>query len=105
MRSFLRAIQVLVSPTPLLVGFLRDQRRWIILAPPDPLDQIIEVLERELGQPVGEIFDEFEREPATAASPCRSAAGAALGGPTGRPLLARRKGLPDIRDSGRVFRG
>ena len=114
-----------MSLTPLVVGFLRDRRRWIIVgaparrterhhrrrakklvarvaklgptfiklgqlmsaradifpepylmaigtlqdqAPPDPTDQIIAVIERELGRPVDEVFDEFEREPAAAAS-------------------------------------
>ena len=125
MRSFFRGIRVLVSLTPLVVSFLRDRRRWIIVgaparrterhhrrrakklvarvaklgptfiklgqlmsaradifpepyltaigtlqdqAPPDPTDQIIAVIERELGRPVDEVFDEFEREPAAAAS-------------------------------------
>ena len=125
MRSFFRGIRVLRSLTPLVVGFLRDRRRWIIVgaparrserhhrrraeklvarvaklgptfiklgqlmsaradifpepyltaigtlqdqAPPDPTDQIIAVIERELGRPVDEVFDEFEREPAAAAS-------------------------------------
>ena len=125
MRSFFRGIRVLVSLTPLVVGFLRDRRRWIIVgsparrterhhrrraeklvarvaklgptfiklgqlmsaradifpepyltaistlqdqAPPDPPDQIIAVIERELGRPMDEVFDEFEREPVAAAS-------------------------------------
>ena len=125
MRSFFRGIRVLVGLTPLVMGFLRDRKRWIILgsparrterhhqrraeklvarvaklgptfiklgqlmsaradifpepyltaigalqdrAPPDPPDQIIAVIERELGQPVDEVFDEFDREPAAAAS-------------------------------------
>ena len=125
MRSFWRGIRVLVCLTPLVVGFLRDRKRWIVVgsparrterhhqrraeklvaraaklgptfiklcqlmsaradifpepyltaistlqdqAPPDPPDQIIAVIERELGQPVDEVFDEFEREPAAAAS-------------------------------------
>ena len=125
MRSFVRGIRVLVSLTPLVVGFLRDRRRWVILggparrterhhrrraeklvarvaklgptfiklgqlmsaradifpepylteigalqdqAPPDPTDQIIAVIESELGRPVDEVFDEFEREPVAAAS-------------------------------------
>ena len=125
MRSFFRGIRVLVGLTPLVVAFLRDRKRWIIVggparrterhhqrraeklvarvaklgptfiklgqlmsaradifpepyltavgtlqdqAPPDPPDQIIEVIERELGKPVDEAFDEFEREPAAAAS-------------------------------------
>ena len=125
MRRFFRGIRVLVSLTPLVVGFLRDRRRWIIVggparrterhhrrraeklvarvaklgptfiklaqlmstradifpepyltaigtlqdqAPADPTDQIIAVIERELGRPVDEVFDEFEREPVAAAS-------------------------------------
>ena len=125
MRSFWRGIRVLVRLSPLVVGFLRDRRRWIVVgsparrterhhqrraeklvasvaklgptfiklgqlmsaradifpepyltaisalqdqAPPDPSDQIIAVIERELGRPVDEVFDEFEREPAAAAS-------------------------------------
>ena len=125
MRSFFRGIRVLVSLTPLVVGFLRDRRRWVIVGgparrterhhrrraeklvarvaklgptfiklgqlmsaradifpepyltaigalqdqvPPDPTDQIIAVIESELGRPVDEVFDEFEREPVAAAS-------------------------------------
>ena len=125
MRSVWRGIRVLVRLTPLVVGFLRDRKRWIIVgsparrterhhqrraeklvarvaklgptfiklgqlmsaradifpkpyltaisalqdqAPPDPADQIIAVIERELGRPVDEVFDEFEREPTAAAS-------------------------------------
>ena len=125
MRSFWRGIRVLVRVTPLIVGFLRDRKRWIVVgspvrrterhhqrraeklvarvaklgptfiklgqlmsaradifpepyltaisalqdqAPPDHPDQIIAVIERELGRPVDEVFDEFEREPAAAAS-------------------------------------
>jgi len=125
MRSLLRGIRVLTSLTPLVLGFLRDRRRWIIVgaparrterhhqrraeklvarlaklgptfiklgqlmsaradifpepyltaigtlqdqAPPDPTDKIIAVIERELGRPVDEAFDEFERKPVAAAS-------------------------------------
>ena len=125
MRSLFRGIRVLVSLTPLVVGFLRDRRRWIVVggparrserhhrrraeklvarmaklgptfiklgqlmsaradifpepyltaigtlqdqAPPDPTDKIIAVIERELGRPVDEAFDEFERKPVAAAS-------------------------------------
>ena len=125
MRSFFRGIRVLVSLTPLVVGFLRDRRRWVIVGgparrterhhrrraeklvarmaklgptfiklgqlmsaradifpepyltaigalqdqvPPDPTDQIIAVIESELGRPVDEVFDEFERESVAAAS-------------------------------------
>ena len=53
-----------IFPEPYLtaIGTLQDQ------APPDPADQIIAVIERELGRPVDEVFDEFEREPVAAAS-------------------------------------
>ncbi len=125
MRSLFRGIRVLVGLTPLVVAFLRDRKRWIIVgsgarrserhhqrradklvarvaklgptfiklgqlmsaradifpepyltaigtlqdqAPPDPPDQIIAVIEGELGRPVDEVFDEFDREPAAAAS-------------------------------------
>ena len=125
MRSLFRGIRIFVSLGPLVVGFLRDRKRWIIVgsparrterhhqrraerlvarlaklgptfiklgqlmsaradifpepyltaigtlqdqAPPDPTDQIIAVIERELGRPVDEIFDEFDRKPAAAAS-------------------------------------
>ena len=125
MRSFWRGIRVLAGLMPLVVGFLRDRKRWIVVgsparrserhhqrraeklvarvaklgptfiklgqlmsaradifpepyltvisalqdqAPPDPTDQIIAVIERELGRPVDEVFDEFDREPAAAAS-------------------------------------
>ena len=125
MRSLFRGIRVFLGLTPLVVAFLRDRRRWIIVgaparrterhhrrraeklvarvaklgptfiklgqlmsaradifpepyltaigtlqdqAPPDPTDQIIAVIERELGRPVHEVFDEFEREPVAAAS-------------------------------------
>jgi predicted unusual protein kinase regulating ubiquinone biosynthesis (AarF/ABC1/UbiB family) len=53
-----------IFPEPYLsaIGTLQDQ------APPHPTEQIIAVIEDELGQPVDEAFDEFEREPAAAAS-------------------------------------
>jgi len=53
-----------IFPEPYLtvISALQDQ------APPDPTDQIIAVIERELGRPVDEVFDEFDREPAAAAS-------------------------------------
>ena len=125
MRRLFRGIRVLMSLTPLVVAFLRDRRRWIVVggparrserhhrrraeklvariaklgptfiklgqlmsaradifpepyltaigtlqdqAPPDPTDQIVAVIERELGRPVHEAFDEFERKPVAAAS-------------------------------------
>ena len=53
-----------IFPEPYLtaIGTLQDQ------VPPDPTDQIIAVIESELGRPVDEAFDEFEREPVAAAS-------------------------------------
>ena len=53
-----------IFPEPYLtaISALQDQ------APPDPTDQIIAIIESQLGRPVDEIFDEFEREPAAAAS-------------------------------------
>jgi len=53
-----------IFPEPYLtaISTLQDQ------VPPDPTDQIIAVIERELGRPVDEIFDEFNRQPAAAAS-------------------------------------
>jgi len=53
-----------IFPEPYLtaISALQDQ------APPDPPDQIIRVIELELGRPVDEVFDEFDREPAAAAS-------------------------------------
>ncbi len=53
-----------IFPEPYLtaIGTLQDQ------APPDSPDQIIAVLEEDLGRSVDEAFDEFEREPLAAAS-------------------------------------
>ena len=125
MKSLVRGIRVLVSLAPLVLGFLRDRKRWIVLgapahrserhhhkraeklvarvaklgptfiklgqlmsaradifpepyltaistlqdhAPPDPVDQIIAVIEQELGRPVDEVFEKFERAPIAAAS-------------------------------------
>jgi predicted unusual protein kinase regulating ubiquinone biosynthesis (AarF/ABC1/UbiB family) len=125
MRSLFRGIRVLVTLSPLVLGFLGDRKRWIIVgaparrserhhqkraekmvarmaalgptfiklgqlmsaradifpepyltaigtlqdqAPPDPTDQIIAVVEQELGRPVDDVFDAFEREPTAAAS-------------------------------------
>ncbi len=53
-----------ILPEPYLsqIGTLQDQ------VPADDPDDIIAVLERELGQTVSEVFDHFEREPLAAAS-------------------------------------
>jgi ubiquinone biosynthesis protein len=53
-----------IFPEPYLtaISALQDQ------APLDPADQSIAFIERELGRPVDEVFDEFEREPAAADS-------------------------------------
>ena len=53
-----------IFPEPYLIAIstLQDQ------APPHRSDQIIAVIESELGRPVDEAFDEFEREPIAAAS-------------------------------------
>jgi len=53
-----------IFPEPYLmaIGTLQDQ------VPPNPTDEIIAVIESELGRPLDEVFDEFEREPIAAAS-------------------------------------
>ncbi|MCJ7628160.1 MAG: AarF/UbiB family protein [Longimicrobiales bacterium] len=53
-----------ILPEPYLthIGTLQDQ------VPPDPWESVAEVLEKELGQPVEEVFEEFQREPLAAAS-------------------------------------
>lgn len=53
-----------ILPEPYLteIGSLQDR------VPPDPGEQVIAVLETELGRPVDELFDDFERAPAAAAS-------------------------------------
>ena len=67
--TFIKLAQLLsaradIFPEPYLtaIGMLQDQ------APPDPPDQIIALLEEDLGRSVDEAFDEFEREPMAAAS-------------------------------------
>jgi predicted unusual protein kinase regulating ubiquinone biosynthesis (AarF/ABC1/UbiB family) len=53
-----------ILPEPYLsrIGTLQDQ------APPDPWESVAKVLEEELGQPVSELFSEFEETPLAAAS-------------------------------------
>jgi predicted unusual protein kinase regulating ubiquinone biosynthesis (AarF/ABC1/UbiB family) len=53
-----------IFPEPYLseIGTLQDR------VPPDPPDEIVAVIEEELGRPVDEIFGDFEREPLAAAS-------------------------------------
>ena len=53
-----------ILPEPYLthIGTLQDQ------VPPDPWESVAGVLESELGGPVEEVFDEFEKEPLAAAS-------------------------------------
>lgn len=53
-----------ILPEPYLgqIGTLQDQ------VPPDPWDDVSRVLEGELGRPVDEVFDDFDREPMAAAS-------------------------------------
>ncbi|MGD2122472.1 MAG: AarF/UbiB family protein [Gemmatimonadota bacterium] len=53
-----------ILPEPYLthIGTLQDQ------VPPDPWEKVAEVLEAELGRPVEETFDEFDKEPLAAAS-------------------------------------
>lgn len=67
--TFIKLAQLLsaradILPEPYLtaIGTLQDQ------VPPDPPDQIIALLEEDLGRPIDEVFDEFEREPMAAAS-------------------------------------
>ena len=67
--TFIKMAQLLsaradIFPEPYLtaIGRLQDQ------VPPDPADDIIRVVEKELGTPVGAAFQEFDREPVAAAS-------------------------------------
>jgi predicted unusual protein kinase regulating ubiquinone biosynthesis (AarF/ABC1/UbiB family) len=67
--TFIKLAQLLsaradIFPEPYLsaIGTLQDQ------VPADPPDQILGVLEEELGRPATEVFDDFEREPLAAAS-------------------------------------
>lgn len=67
--TFIKLAQLLsaradIFPEPYLseIQTLQDQ------VPADPTDSIVAVIEEELGQPVGEAFEEFDREPIAAAS-------------------------------------
>ncbi len=67
--TFIKLAQLLsaradIFPEPYLgqIGTLQDQ------VPPDDPDEILRVLEAELGRPVSDVFDEIEREPLAAAS-------------------------------------
>ena len=67
--TFIKLAQLLsaradILPEPYLteIGKLHDQ------VPPDPPDEIVAVLEAELGRPVDEVFDDFDRTPLAAAS-------------------------------------
>ncbi|TFH64332.1 MAG: AarF/ABC1/UbiB kinase family protein [Gemmatimonadales bacterium] len=53
-----------ILPEPYLahIGTLQDQ------VPPDPWESVAEVLEKELGQPVEDVFEEFQKEPLAVAS-------------------------------------
>ncbi len=53
-----------ILPEPYLthIGTLQDQ------VPPDPWEKVARVIEAELGRPVDEVFDGFEKEPLAAAS-------------------------------------
>ena len=53
-----------ILPEPYLthIGTLQDQ------VPPDPWESVAQVLEKELGRPVEEVFQEFQKEPMAAAS-------------------------------------
>lgn len=53
---------ILREPYLSAVSRLQDQ------VPPDPYESVLAVLEAELGRPVGELFEHFEREPVAAAS-------------------------------------
>ncbi len=67
--TFIKLAQLLsaradIFPEPYLsaIGTLRDQ------VPPDPPGEIVGVIERELGKPVAELFESFDRDPIAAAS-------------------------------------
>jgi predicted unusual protein kinase regulating ubiquinone biosynthesis (AarF/ABC1/UbiB family) len=67
--TFIKLAQLLsaradILPEPYLsqISTLQDQ------VPPDPPEDIIAVLEKELGRPVGDVFQDFTKEPIAAAS-------------------------------------
>jgi predicted unusual protein kinase regulating ubiquinone biosynthesis (AarF/ABC1/UbiB family) len=67
--TFIKLAQLLsaradIFPEPYLraIGTLQDQ------APPDPSEDIVAVIEEELGKPVAELFESFQHEPMAAAS-------------------------------------
>ena len=67
--TFIKLAQILsaradIFPEPYLssIGRLQDQ------VPPGPVEDVIRVIESELGEPVGGLFDAFEREPIATAS-------------------------------------
>jgi predicted unusual protein kinase regulating ubiquinone biosynthesis (AarF/ABC1/UbiB family) len=67
--TFIKLAQLLsaradILPEPYLtrIGTLQDQ------VPPDPPDQIVAVIEADLGRPVSEVFQSFDRTPVAAAS-------------------------------------
>jgi len=67
--TFIKLAQVLAAradilPEPYLSAISTLQDR----VPPDPFERIEKVLAAELGKPVDEVFDGFEREPLAAAS-------------------------------------
>ena len=53
---------ILREPYLSAVSRLQDQ------VPPDPYESVVAVLEAEYGRPVGDIFEQFERDPVAAAS-------------------------------------
>jgi predicted unusual protein kinase regulating ubiquinone biosynthesis (AarF/ABC1/UbiB family) len=67
--TFIKLAQILsaradIFPEPYLSAISRLQDQ----VPPDDPDTVIAVLEESLGSPVGEVFDDFDREPLAAAS-------------------------------------
>jgi len=67
--TFIKLAQLLsaradILPEPYLsrISTLQDQ------VPPDPVDRILQVIERELGEPATEAFDSFDLEPVATAS-------------------------------------
>jgi predicted unusual protein kinase regulating ubiquinone biosynthesis (AarF/ABC1/UbiB family) len=67
--TFIKLAQLLsaradILPEPYLtrIGTLQDQ------VPPDPPDEVVAVIEADLGRPVSEVFQSFDRTPVAAAS-------------------------------------